>query len=215
MLSARLYPLNIQANKGGLLSATVVDNIALSGLGTASRNEQPALLNEFKHDINAYLADRPGPHPANLAGLIAFDTAHAAVEMPLFQQEIFQMAQARSGDLTDPAYRQQRTAATSAARRAIDDAVAANHLDAILAPTNGSASPAAIAGYPDLSVPGGYARSVLPIGVSFFGGRWSEPTLIAVAFGFERASRVRKPPTFLPTLSGADPIDEVSATATI
>src|SRR2546429_477165 len=143
--------------------ATVVDNTQLTGLGTASRNEQPALLNEFKHDINAYLAARPGPHPADLAGLIAFDTAHAAVEMPLFQQEIFQLAQSRSGDLTDPTYLQQRNAATSAARRAIDTALAANHLDAILAPTNGSAGPAAIARYPDLSVPGRDAPRVLPI----------------------------------------------------
>jgi amidase len=200
--------------------ATVVDNIQLTGLDTASRNEQPALLNEFKHDINTYLAARPGPHPANLAGLIAFDTAHAATEMPLFQQEIFETAQSRSGDLTDPTYLRQRSTATSAARQAIDKAITTNHLDAILAPTNGSASPAAIAGYPDLSVPGGYARSVVPIGVSFFGGRWSEPTLIAAAFGFERASRIRKPPTFLrslpgtPDTSGTDPADAVPLTQT-
>src|SRR5437764_7138874 len=114
--------------------ATVVDNVSLAGLSQASRNEFPALLNEFKHDINAYLAARPGPHPADLAGLIAFNKAHAEVEMPLFQQEIFEMAQSRSGDLTDPTYRQQRTTATTAARSAIDNALAANRLDAILAP---------------------------------------------------------------------------------
>jgi amidase len=183
--------------------ATVVDNIQLNGLDPANRNEFPALLNEFKHDINAYLAARPAPHPANLAGLIAFNNAHAGMEMPLFKQEIFEMAQARSGNLNDPTYVQQRRSATTAARRAIDNALAANRLDAVLAPTNSSAGPAAIAGYPDLSVPGGYARSVIPIGVSFFGGRWSEPTLVSLAFAFEQASKVRKPPTFLPTLPGA------------
>src|SRR5205807_2344241 len=98
----------------GLVSRSGVIPIS-AAQDTAGRNEQPALLNEFKHDINAYLAARPGPHPADLAGLIAFDTAHAAVEMPLFQQEIFQLAQSRSGDLTDPTYLQQRNAATSAA----------------------------------------------------------------------------------------------------
>jgi amidase len=185
--------------------ATVVDNVQLSGLDQASRNERPALLNEFKHDINAYLAARPGPHPADLAGLIAFDTAHATTEMPLFGQETFEMAQSRSGDLTNPTYVRQRTSATIAARNAIDNAIAANRLTAILAPTIGSAAPAAIAGYPDLTVPGGYARNVLPLGVSFLGGRWSEPTLVALAFGFEQASRVRKPPTFLPTLPGTGP----------
>jgi amidase len=180
--------------------ATIVDNVTLNGLDPARSNEFPALLNEFKHDINAYLAARPGPHPANLAGLIAFNNAHADVEMPLFRQEIFEMAQQRSGNLNDPTYVRQRTTATNAARNAIDNALAANRLDAILAPTSGSAGPPAIGGYPNLSVPGGFSRGVLPIGVSFFGGRWSEPTLIAFAFAFEQASKIRRPPTFRPTL---------------
>jgi amidase len=200
------------------LGATVIDPITLNGLADSDNNEFPALLTEFKHDINAYLAARPGPHPADLAGLIQFDKDNAAVEMPFFQQEIFELAQATNGDLTDPAYVAARTTATNASRAAIDNAVAANHLDAILAPTNnaswltnlqtgddftgfaGSSSPAAVSGYPDLTVPAGYARGTLPLGVSFFGGRWSEPTLISLAFAFEQATHVRKPPQFLPTL---------------
>jgi amidase len=99
--------------------------------------------------------------------------------------EIFELAQATSGDLSDPAYKLARQTATSAARSAIGSTMAANHLDAILAPTNGpawvtnlqtgddftdfvgSSSPAAVAGYPNLTVPAGYAHGVLPLGVSF------------------------------------------------
>ncbi|HEY2673849.1 MAG TPA: amidase [Rugosimonospora sp.] len=201
------------------LGATVVDNVDLPGIDDAFTNEYPALLVEFKHDINAYLAGTPGQHPADLAGLIAFDRAHAGIEMPYFQQEIFEQAQATSGDETDPTYVRERTTATQSARDAIDQAVAANRLDAILAPTNGPAwvtnlqtgddftdftaasGPGAIAGYPDLTVPAGYdPTGTLPIGMSLFGGRFSEPTLIALGYAFEQATHARRAPTFLPTL---------------
>jgi amidase len=203
------------------LGATVIDNVDLPGLDVAENNEFPALLVEFKHDINAYLAATPGHHPADLAGLIDFDNQHAAVEMPFFQQEIFDMAQATNGDETDPAYVQERAAATGGARNAIDSALAANHLDAIVAPTNGPAwvtnhatgddftnfvsasAPAAIAGYPDLTVPAGYANGVLPIGMSFFGTAFSEPSLIAMGYAFEQATHARHAPSFLPTLPTA------------
>jgi amidase len=201
------------------LGATVIDNVDLPGLDDAFNNEFPALLVEFKHDINAYLAATPGHQPADLAGLIDFDNAHASVEMPFFQQEIFDMAQATNGDLTDPTYVQERATATGSARNAIDSALAANHLDAIVAPTNGPAwvtnhatgddfanfvsasGPAAIAGYPDLTVPAGYTNDgVLPIGMSFFGTAFSEPSLIAMGYAFEQATHARHAPSFLPTL---------------
>jgi len=201
------------------LGATVIDNVDLPGLDDAFNDEFPALLVEFKHDINAYLAATPGQHPADLAGLIDFDNAHASVEMPFFQQEIFELAQATNGDLTDPTYVQERATATGAARNAIDSALAANHLDAIVAPTNGPAwvtnhttgddftnfvsasGPAAIAGYPDLTVPAGYTNGgVLPIGMSFFGTAFSEPSLIAMGYAFEQATHARHAPAFLPTL---------------
>jgi amidase len=200
------------------LGATIVDNITLPGLDQSDQNEFPALLTEFKHDINAYLAARPGPHPADLAGLIQFNIDHADIEMPFFKQEIFELAQATTGDLNDPTYKQQRAIATTASRNAIDSTMAANRLDAILAPTNnaawvtnlatgddftgfvGSSSPPAVSGYPNITVPAGYARGELPLGVSFFGGKWSEPTLIALAFAFEQGTHVRRPPRFLPTL---------------
>ena len=199
--------------------ATVIDNIDLPGLDDAFNNEFPALLVEFKHDINAYLAGTPGQHPADLEGLINFDIQHADIEMPFFKQEIFDLAQATNGDLTDPTYIQERATATTDARNAIDTALAANHLDAIVAPTNGPAwvtnlqtgddftnfvsasGPAAIAGYPDLTVPAGYADSgQLPIGMSFFGTAFSEPSLIAMGYAFEQATHARRAPTFLPTL---------------
>jgi len=210
--------LNATIAKLQQLGATVVDNVELPGLDPVFEAEFPALLVEFKHDIKAYLDGTGGQHPADLAGLIAFNNAHADIEMPFFGQEIFEFAQETNGDLTDPEYLALRNTATNGARNAIDSALAANDLDAILAPTNnaawltdlengddftgfvGSSSPAAVAGYPNITVPAGYARQFLPLGVSFFGTRWSEPTLIALAFAFENATHIRKPPTFLPTL---------------
>ena len=199
--------------------ATVIDNIDLPGINDAFNNEFPALLVEFKHDINAYLAATPGQHPADLAGLINFNIQHADIEMPFFKQEIFDLAQATNGDLSDPTYIQERTTATAAARNAIDTALATNHLDAIVAPTNGPAwitnlqtgddftnfvsasGPAAVAGYPDLTVPAGYAdNGQLPIGMSFFGTAFSEPSLIAMGYAFEQATHARRAPAFLPTL---------------
>ena len=116
-------------------------------------------------DQDGHGTARPGRHPADLAGLIAFDNAHAAQEMPFFGQEIFEQAQATSGDETDPAYLANRQTATSLAKRSIDETMANLHLDAIVAPTNGpawvtrlpggdsfdqfvgSSTPAAVAGY--------------------------------------------------------------------
>ncbi len=198
--------------------ATVIDNLTLPGLDVVDANEFPALLTEFKHDINAYLAQRPGPHPGDLAGLIEFNRRNAEIEMPYFGQEIFEQAQATTGDLSDPTYKAQRDAATDAARRAIDDTIRANRLDAIMAPTNGpawktdlengadfegfigSSTPAAVSGYPNVTVPAGFARRYLPLGVSFFGGRWSEPTLVSVAYAFEQATRARRAPTYRETI---------------
>ncbi|MFC3980829.1 MULTISPECIES: amidase [Streptosporangium] len=198
--------------------ATVVDNLELTGTDEAAEQEFPALTNEFKHDVNAYLAEAPGKHPADLAGLIEFNKKHASTELRYFGQELFEQAQATSGDLNDFEYRAAREKATSLSRDAINSVISANRLDAVLAPTNNGAwvtnltkgddftdfvatsSPSAMAGYPAVTVPGGYAKDVLPLGVTFFGGRFSEPTLIAISYAFEQASQVRKPPTYLRTL---------------
>jgi amidase len=196
------------------LGGTVVE-VTLPFQDEAGAAEFPALLLEFKHDINAYLAARPGNHPKDLAGLIAFNNAHADEELQFFGQEIFEQAQATSGDETDPTYRQQRETATGLQRRAIDETLAADHLDAIMAATNspawvttlgkgdafsvGSSSPAAVAGYPSITVPAGFSGP-LPVGVSFIGSRFGEANLVKLAFAFEKGTRVRQPPRFIPTI---------------
>ena len=196
------------------LGATTVP-ISLTLPDDFGDNEFGALLVEFKHDLNAYLAARPGPHPADLAGLIQFNNDNAAAEMPFFKQEIFEAAQATSGDLTEPAYRAMRDAATGAAQAAINGLLRTNHLDAIASPAFppawvtdhvngdvlgfGSSSPAAVAGYPHVVVPMGFVGE-LPVGVSFFGGQWSEPTLVGVAYAYEQATHARRVPRLLPTI---------------
>ena len=118
--------------------ATVV-TADLPNLDQIGGPEFAALLVEFKHDLNAYLAARPGQHPRTLAELIAFNTAHASTELQYFGQEIFEAAEATNGDLTDPTYLTQRRTATTLAQRAIDDTLAELDLDAIVAPTHGPA----------------------------------------------------------------------------
>ena len=195
--------------------ATTVD-VSLPFQDDVNNNEFPALLNEFKHDINAYLAGTRGQHPADLQGLIDFNNAHADTELQFFGQEIFDLSQQEfSGSLDDPDYIVQRATATGAARRSIDETLASLHLDAIAAATNspawvttlgegdafifGSSGPAAVAGYPNISVPAGFSGE-LPVGVSLFAGRFQEAKLISLAFAVEQTLRARRPPKFIPTI---------------
>ena len=198
-----------------LLGASTVD-ITIPYLDIIDANEFPAIRTEFKHDINAYLAHTPGKHPADLAGLIQFNRDNAAVEMPFFGQELFERSQATTGDLTDPQYRQMRAAATDAAQRGLDETLSEHRLDAIVAPTNNpawkttlgtgdasllliSSGSAAVSGYANMTVPMAYVGP-LPLGMSIMGGRFSEPTLLAIAYAFEQGTNVRQPPRFLPTI---------------
>ncbi|MFL6123323.1 amidase family protein, partial [Actinophytocola sp.] len=176
--------------------------------------EGPALLTEFTRDLPAYLAHRPGA-PRTIADLVAFDRADP-VELSRFGQELFEQALTAPGT-DDPTYQRQRATATTLARRAIDETMDANHLDAIMSPTNGpawrttyghgddgflleSSGPAAVSGYPNIAVPAGYAGE-LPIDVSFFGRRWSDATLLALAAAYETANPARHAPKLLPTVS--------------
>jgi amidase len=201
--------------------ATVVDNVEIPHLKELSENELDVMLYEFKHDIAAYLATRPNQPMKTLADLIAFNNAHKDQEMPWFGQELFLMAEQKGG-LDDPKY---KTIVEKNKRLAgpegIDAALAKDHLDALLAPSWGPAfvndlvlgdhvvsgdptvggvsAPAAIAGYPSITLPVDFAHE-LPVGVVFFGAKWSEPTLISIAFGVEQKANAFRRPKFLATL---------------
>jgi amidase len=150
----------------------------------------------------------------SLAELIAFNERHRTAEMPFFGQELLERSQAK-GTLADPAYRKALARCRLLARhRGIDATLARHRLDAIVAPTGGtpwlidlvngdapsggSSTPAAVAGYPSITVPAGQVFG-LPVGISFIGAAWSEPTLIRLAYAFEQATRHRLPPRFQPT----------------
>lgn len=200
------------------LGAEVVDPTDITTEKALEEPEFAVLLYEFKADLDAYLAGR-GPDAAvhSLAEVIAFNAAHADRVMPYFGQEIMLIAQEK-GPLTEPAYLEALAACRRLARdEGIDKTLAGHRLDAIVAPTGGpawltdylcrasshtSSTAAAVAGYPHITVPAGYIWG-LPVGLSFIGPAWSEPALIRCAYAFEQATRVRRPPQFLPTVDFA------------
>ena len=173
------------------------------------------LLYEFKADLNKYLQEHPSAPIKSLAELIEFNKANADKEMPWFGQEIFEAAQEK-GDLSSEEYLQAlEDSKRYAGKEGIDALMDAHNLDAIIAPTNGptwsidwvngdsftggSSSPAAISGYPNITVPMGFVEG-LPIGLSFFGRAWSEPVLLEIAYAFEQATKHRKAPGFKKSL---------------
>jgi amidase len=193
--------------------AVIVDPAEIPNIDKFGDPEFEVLLYEFKADLNTYLAGRKAT-AASLADLIAFNTAHKDRELPFFGQEIFEMAQ-KKGPLTDVKYRQARATCIRYARTLGIDAVMTRHrLDALVCPTGspaslidlingdygsgGSSSAPAVAGYPHITVPGGFVFG-LPVGISFIGRPWSEPTLFKLAYAFEQATRHRKAPAFAAT----------------
>jgi amidase len=195
--------------------AVIVDPANIPTLGKFDDSEFQVLLYEFKADLNKYLAWLGPASPVHsLADVIAFDKAHADQEMPYFGQEIALQAEAK-GPLTDPKYREALAKDERMSRAEGIDAVMAKYkLDALVAPTgspawltdlvNGDAvggsdsTIAAVAGYPHITVPAGFYRG-LPVGISFIGRAWSEPTLIRLAYAYEQATKHRRPPTFAQT----------------
>lgn len=196
--------------------AVIVDPVAIPTSDDFQGSVFEILLYEFKADLNRYLAGLGPDAPIkSLAEAIAFNDAHADTSMPYFGQEIFLLAEAK-GPLTDRAYVDARALALRVGRdQGIDKAITGNELDAIVAPTGGPAWPtdlvtgdhflggsstaAAAAGYPIVTVPAGNIVG-LPVGISFMGSAWSEPTLLGLAHAFEQATRHRQAPRFLPTL---------------
>jgi amidase len=197
--------------------AVIVDP---ANLDSAAWNDPLTLVlleYEFKADLNAYLAELGPDAPVKtLEDVIAFNEANADLEMPYFGQERLHDAQAR-GPLTEQAYLDAKRTIQRATREdGIDRLMDEHRLDAIVAPTTDVAWPtdhirgdrfdggdsaglAAIAGYPDISVPMGFVEG-LPTGISFFGRAWSEPVLLRIAYAYEQASMRRQAPTFAPTL---------------
>ncbi len=208
--------------------AIVIDPVVVPNVDTLGDDEFTVLLYELKHDLAQYLAGA-NVAPKTLADLIAYNNAHAEQEMPWFGQELFEAAQAK-GPLTDKAYlKALANSKRKAGPEGIDAVMQAQDLDALLAPSWGPAFPTdpllgdhivsgdptiggasqltSVAGYPSITVPAGDAHG-LPIGIVFMGRAWSEPTLIEIAYGFEQATKTRKPPRFLLTLD----IDAAAAT---
>jgi amidase len=203
------------------LGAEVLDPVELPGVDQISEHEFAALPHEFKRDLNAYLAALPGRHPASLAELITFNFDNGTEVLSYFGQELFELAEATSGDPADAAALAERAAAGRLARAAIDGPLSGHHLDAIITLTANPAclidhvlgdydlfhtsAPAAVAGYPTVSVPCGYVAG-LPVGLSFFGPAWSEPKLIGLAHAFELAV----PPGRMPGLLASAVPDEAA-----
>ena len=202
------------------LGAVVDDPVELPDVAGIEEPEFGAMLYEFKYGINAYLAYLASvtgfSGPSTLTELIDFNKRNSSLVLSRFGQEILEQADATSGSLDDPAYVSLRRSATESARSAL--AVLSGGCDAVVSLTAGPAwltdyvlgdresfgtsSPAAVAGYPAITVPGGYV-SGLPVGITFTGPRWGEPRLLALAYAFEQAGPPRRPPALAATASAA------------
>ena len=191
--------------------AKIVTDLAFDWPEGFGEDFMKVLLTDFKHDLNRYLAGLPDEQLSrmNLSRLIAFNRQHARSEMPWFGQELFEQA-AEQGPVTDEEYLEALKRIQTAMREdGIDKLLAEHKLDALIAPTGGpawtidlvngdhfgggSSTPAAVAGYPNITIPMGTIHG-LPIGLSFFAGRYAEPQLISIARAFEQATEPLDPP---------------------
>ena len=194
------------------LGAEIVDPVDLA-LPTYTDAELRVLRYELKADLPKYLAGfAPGAKVKTLADVIAFNRSHRDAEMPWFGQELFERAEALGGLGTKEYLESLAECGKGARDDGLDRVIKAHRLDAVIAPTGGPAwlidpiygdhpgasfsSPAAVAGYPHLTVPAGFVRG-LPIGLSFVGPAWSEARLLAFGHAFEQATAHRRAPQFV------------------
>lgn len=177
------------------LGATIVDTDT-GDLFEWVGDEFPALLVEFKAQIGSYLNTLSHTNLRSLQDLIDFNNAHCNEELVYYGQEIFELAQ-MSGPMTDPDYLAARANARTSARAGIDEAMATDGLDAIVAPHLSNTSGPAVAGYPNFSIPVGIRASGRPAGIFMYAGFLDEPVLIAMGYALEQAMHPRRQPQLL------------------
>ncbi len=203
-------PLSLEAFNAGLdalesLGATLVPcdtgDIFLYG-----GDEFTVLLQEFKVQIEDYLSGLTHTSMRTLSDLMAFNTANCAIEMPYYGQEVWEWSNATTGGLTDPAYLAARANCLQLSRTQGIDLVLKSGVDAIVAPSYTLASqPAAVAGYPNIAIPCGFAADGRPAGMWMYAGFLEEPKLLAFAYALEQALRPRTAPRFLGPLQPFPP----------
>lgn len=193
------------------LGAELVDPVTVGRDTMAQAPELELMLIEIRAGLAAYLAEHPAAGVRDLEDVVAFNRVNAERVMPYFKQELLERALV-DGAVDEDRYREVRETCHRLARdEGIDRVLQEHRLDALVAPTavpawvidvvdgdkrlGGCATPAAMAGYPHVTLPAGYVHG-LPVGLSFFAGANAEPRLIALAYAFEQAAQVRRPPTF-------------------
>jgi amidase len=199
------------------MGAKIIDpaNIPTAKEMQSSESELTVLLYEFKHDLNRYLSKLESSEVRSLNDIIVFNNTHRDQELKHFGQELFLKAQQTKGLKSNKYRRALRKNLLLSRKKGIDFVMDKHHLDALVMPTTsppwvidlingdhsmgGSSQPAAIAGYPAITVPAGFVLG-LPVGITFMGRAYSEPVLIKLAYSFEQATRKRVIPKFLPTI---------------